>query len=186
METLHTERLILRAFTESDAEDIFAWASDARVTMFLGWRPHESIDATREALAKWIAEYANEENYDWAIECGGRVIGRIHTNYVSRRHRRYELGYYIGYDYWNKGLMSEALRRVLDYFFNRLDFNRVEAIYEPDNPASGRVMQKCGMKCEGTMRQFFLCRDGTHTDGLLYAIIKEEFNAAKCKGGNCA
>jgi ribosomal-protein-alanine N-acetyltransferase len=71
--------------------------------------------------------------------------------------------------------MTEALRRVLAYFFDRVNLNRVEAIYEPDNPASGRVMQKCGMRYEGTLRQFFLCRDGTYADGLLCAILKEEF-----------
>jgi len=174
-EPLYTPRLALRAFTEADAEDIFAWASDERVTKFLSFMPHESIGATKEALAGWIGEHANEDHYSWAIEFGGRVIGRIHTNYVSRRHRRCELGYYIGYDYWNLGLMSEALLGVLAYFFNQLDFNRVEAIYEPGNPASGRVMEKCGMKYEGTLRQFFLCRDGTYEDGLLYAILKEEF-----------
>jgi len=145
------------------------------VTKFLGFLPHESLEASKEALMGWIAEYDGEDHYGWAIELDGRVIGRIHTNYVSRRHRRCEVGYYIGYDYWNRGLMSEALMGVLGYFFNKENFNRVEAIYEPGNPASGRVMQKCGMKYEGTMRQFFLCRDGTYEDGVLYAILKEEF-----------
>ena len=181
IEPLHTPRLILRAFTEADAEDVFAWAGDARVTMFLGWQPHESIEATRQVLAGWIAEYANEDHYDWAIEFGGRVIGRIHTNYVSRGHRRCELGYYIGHDYWGKGLASEALRRVLDYLFNEAGMNRVEAIYEPENPASGRVMEKCGMKYEGTLRQFFRCRDGSYADGLLYAVLTEDFNHIKEK-----
>jgi len=175
METLRTERLVLREFTQGDAADIFAWACDERVTKFLSFRPHASIEATREVLAGWIAAYDDEDHYSWAIEYGGRVIGRIQTDYVSRRHRRCELGYYMGYDYWNRGLMTEALRRVLDYLFNQAGMNRVEAIYEPDNPASGRVMRKCGMRFEGTMRQFFLCRDGSYTDGLLCAILKEDF-----------
>jgi ribosomal-protein-alanine N-acetyltransferase len=81
----------------------------------------------------------------------------------------------MGYDYWNKGLMTETLRCVLEYLFNQVGMNRVEAIYEPENPASGRVMQKCGMQYEGTLRQFFLCRDGTYADGRLCAILKEEF-----------
>jgi len=176
IETLYTQRLTLRAFTEADAEDIFAWVSDERVTMFLGWQPHESIEETRQVLAEWISVHTDEDSFSWAIEFGGRVIGRIQTDYVSGRHRRCEVGYYIGHDYWNMGLMTEALRRVLDYFFTQENFNRVEAIFEPDNPASGRVMQKCGMKYEGTLRQFFLCRDGSYTDGLLCAILKEEFN----------
>jgi len=178
MQTLHTPRLILRAFTETDAEDIFSWASDERVTMFLGWLPHERIEETKQALAGWIGQYEND-HYGWAIEFGGKVIGRIHTNYVSRQHRRCELGYYIGHDYWNKGLMTEALSGVLEYFFNEVGLNRVEAIYEPDNPASGRVMQKCGMKYEGTLRQFFRCRDGSFADGLLCAVLKEDFHLAK-------
>lgn len=177
MQPLHTPRLTLRAFTESDAEDIYAWASDERVTKFLGWLPHESIDKTKEVLAGWIAKYSDTDYYGWAIVFEGKVIGRVTTNYVSRGHRRCEVGYYIGHDHWNMGLMTEALSGVLEYFFNRAGMNRVEAIYEPDNPASGRVMEKCGMKYEGTMRQFFQCRDGSYTDGLLCAILKEEFNS---------
>ena len=176
METLYAKRLILRKFIESDAADIFLWARDERVTKYLSFQPHESIYTTKKVLAGWIAEYDDEDHYSWAIEFSGRVIGRIHTNYVSRRHKRCELGYYIGYDYWNLGLMTEALRCVLEYFFNQAGMNRVEAIYEPDNPASGKVMQKCGMRYEGTMRQFFLCRDGTYADGQLYAILKEDFS----------
>ena len=175
MQTLHSDRLLLRAFAETDAEDIFAWAGDARVTKFLSFRPHESLAETKQVLAGWISEYANEDHYSWAIEFDGKVIGRIHTNYVSRRHKRCEIGCHVGYDYWNMGLVSEALRCVLDYFFSQDIFNRVEAIYEPENPASGRVMEKCGMQCEGTLRQFFLCRDNTYADALLYAILKESF-----------
>jgi len=176
IETLYTRRLVLRGFTREDAADVFAWASDERVTKFLSFRPHRSLEATKEALAQWIAAYGDGDHYGWAIELGGRVIGRIHTNYVSRRHRRCELGYYIGHDHWNRGLASEALRGVLAYLFHSAGMHRVEAVYEPGNPASGRVMEKCGMRYEGTMRQFFLCRDGTYEDGLLYAILKDEFN----------
>jgi ribosomal-protein-alanine N-acetyltransferase len=96
IETLYTERLVLRAFTEADAGDVFAWASDERVTKFLSFRPHGSIDETKEVLAGWIEAYDDEDHYGWAIEFEGRVIGRIQTDYVSRRHRRCEVGYY----YW--------------------------------------------------------------------------------------
>jgi len=173
--TLSTPRLTLRPFTDADAEDIFAWASDARVTKFLSFRPHESIAETREALAGWIADQESDDFYGWAIVFGGRVIGRIKTDYVSRRHRRCELGYYLGHDYWGLGLATEALRCVLGYLFNEAGMNRVEAIYEPENPASGRVMEKCGLKREGTLRQFFLCRDESYADGVLCAVLKEVF-----------
>jgi ribosomal-protein-alanine N-acetyltransferase len=63
IETLYTERLTLRPFTSSDASDIFSWASDPRVTMFLGFQPHESIDRTKEVLAGWIAAYDDENHY---------------------------------------------------------------------------------------------------------------------------
>ena len=174
METLYTPRLVLRKFAETDAEDVFAWASDARVTKFVSVQTQESLGSTKETLAGWIAD---KENYNWAIELNGRVVGRAYSHYVSWQNNHCELGCLICYDCWNKGLVSEALQGILDYLFNKTSMHRVEALYEADNPASGKVLQKCGMKYEGIKRQFFMCGDGNYADALTYVIFKDDFVA---------
>ena len=174
MQTITTPRLVLRKFAETDAEDIFLWAGDPRVTAFTSLPTQESLASTKELLAGWLAD---DENFHWAVEFNGRVIGHAYSHYVSWHHNHCELGYVIGYDHWGKGLASEALRGILAYLFNQTTMHRVEALYETDNPASGKVMQKCGLRYEGTKRQFFRCRNGSYADALTYVILRDEFHA---------
>ena len=76
--TIITERLILRKFRVDDATDMFNnWASDENVTRFLTWKPHESVDATKQLLEGWVAAYDNEKTYNWIIEYKGQAIGSI-------------------------------------------------------------------------------------------------------------
>ena len=112
--TLHTERLILRRFTVADAEDMFHnWASDENVTRFLTWQPHESVDFTRQLLVGWVEAYDSVKAYNWAIQFNGKVIGGISVVRMSDTCEYAELGYCLGRDYWNKGIMSEAANAVL-------------------------------------------------------------------------
>ena len=82
-----------------------------------------------------------------------------------------EVGYSLARNCWGQGIMTEALGAVLDYAFDVLRLNRVEAIHETDNPASGAVMRKCGMKYEGQMRQK-LYNKGRYVDVEMYAILR--------------
>ena len=108
-QTIHTERLILRKFTTDDAQAMFEnWASDERVTRYLTWCPHESPEATRQLLELWCAAYENPSTYNWVIEYEGTPIGNINVVRLSEKSEYAELGYCMGYAYWNKGFMSEA------------------------------------------------------------------------------
>ena len=84
-----------------------------------------------------------------------------------------EVGYSLARWLWNGGYMTEALARVIDYTFDAMDINRIEAQHELDNPASGRVMEKCGMRKEGVLRQR-LYNKGKFVDVALYAILKDD------------
>ena len=174
METLYTPRLVLRKFAETDVADVFTWASDARVTKFVSLPTQESLDSTKKLLSGWITD---AEKFNWALEFNGRVIGRAYSHYVNWQHNHCELGCLIAHEFWNQGLVSEALRGILGYLFNKTTMHRVEALHEADNPASGRVLQKCGMHFEGTKRQFFCCQDGSYADALTFVIFRDEFNA---------
>ena len=81
------------------------------------------------------------------------LIGAVGFGTMSVQHERAELGYWIGYEWWSEGYCTEATQRLLSFGFEKLGFNRIVGHHLTRNPASGRVMQKIGMKHEGTLRQ---------------------------------
>ncbi len=95
---------------------------------------------------------------------------------LSNEHDAGELGYWIGRDFWNQGLATEAARAVLRYGFEELQRNRISAHHFAENPASGRVLQKIGMTHEGRVRQA-IKKDGRYRDIELYAILKEDWSS---------
>lgn len=178
--TLKTKRLILRKFVVDDYNDMFNnWATDERVTRFLTWLPHESPQVTRQLLESWCSSYDNENTYNWAIELGGKVIGGISIVRLSEKSEYAELGYCMSHKFWNKGLMTEAARAVIDFLFNEVGVHRVSIAHAVKNPASGRVAQKCGLTYEGTKRECFKSSLGEFLDIANYGILKHEWKSIK-------
>ena len=146
---LQTERLILRRFVESDAEAMFRnWASSAENLTYVTWDPHPDVEVTRKSIRNWVASYTNPNYYKWAIclkENPEQVIGDISIAEMNEDDSSCEIGYVLGKNYWSRGLMTEALKAVLDFCFTQAGFQKVKARYASLNPASGRVMEKAGM-----------------------------------------
>ena len=175
-QTIHTDRLILRKFTVDDAQAMFEnWASDERVTRYLTWCPHESPEATKQLLELWCAAYENPNTYNWVMEYEGTPIGNISVVRLSEKCEYAELGYCMGYAYWNKGFMPEAAKAVIDYLFSEIGVNRVGISHAVKNPASGRVAQKCGLTFEGPKREYFKTSTGEFLDISDYGIIRSEW-----------
>ena len=106
-QTLYTSQLILRRFTSDDAQAMFDnWANDPRVTRFLTWPPHQSPAVTKDLLESWCALYEQKDFYLWAITLAGTPIGSISVVKNNPQSACVELGYCIGYLYWNKRLMT--------------------------------------------------------------------------------
>jgi len=176
--TLETPRLILRQFRLSDAEDMYNnWANSPAVCRFLSWEPHKDAEETRQLLSRWVERYQNEKEYNWALELKelGQIIGNLSVVSLSDQHLHCELGYCMGERFWRKGLMPEAAERVIGFLFEEVGLNRIEAKHAAHNPASGRVMEKCGMAKEGTLRQRWLMHDGTLEDTNIWAILREDW-----------
>ena len=153
---IETARLILRPYTADDAGDMYRnWASDPEVTRYLTWPAHESEAVTRAVLGDWAARYGQGDNFNWALEFKetGAVIGNIAAVSLDEGVDAAEIGYVLGRAFWGRGLMAEALRAVIAFFFDEVGLNRVAAYHDVRNPASGRVMEKAGMKAEGVFRQ---------------------------------
>ena len=153
---LETARLILRKARTEDAQPMYDnWASDPDVVRFLTWPIHESVDASRQIIDLWINSYEQQDYYQWMIVVKeiNQPIGSIsvvsHKDHVHSA----EIGYCISKAWWHQGIMSEAAQAVIDFLFDEVGMNRVEAKHDPRNPHSGGVMRKCGMTYEGTTRQ---------------------------------
>jgi len=175
-QTLETSRLILRQFTLDDAPAMHAnWASDPEVTKFLTWPVHPNADVSRMVLENWVKAYDDPQSYQWAIELKeiGQPIGSISVVGQNEQTEMLHIGYCIGQNWWHKGIMTEALRAVMDFLFDEVGANRLESRHDPRNPHSGAVMKKCGMKYEGTMRSADWNNQGL-CDACCYAILKSD------------
>lgn len=171
----NTARLRLRRFTLSDADAMFKnWASDPEVTKFLTWPAHGSGEISAMILRDWVGNYDKDDYYQWAIEFEGQPIGSISVVSADDKIEKVEIGYCIGKHWWNKGITSEALEAVIKFFFEEVGVNRVEARHDPNNPNSGAVMRKCGMKFEGTLRQADRNNQGI-CDVSYYSILRCEY-----------
>lgn len=173
--TLETDRLILRKFQSGDEYSMFKnYCNDERVCEYLTWAPHKTVENTRIFLnGCCIDKYNSGLIYKWAIVLKetNEVIGAIDVVDIKMEKLKVSLGYVLGYDYWGKGYMPEACKKVVDYLFEE-GFKRIEAWHHIDNPKSGRVMQKVGMTHEGTLKKFDMDKNGVLCDMEMYAIVK--------------
>jgi len=174
--TLKTGRLILRPFEPRDAPVVQRLAGERAVADTTLNIPHPYLDGMAEA---WIGGHeealARGESLTLAItEPAEGVIGAISLA-LKGADRRAELGYWIAVSCWGRGYATEAARAVVQYGFTTLGLNRIEAIHLTRNPASGRVMEKIGMQCEGVHRQW-VRKNGVFEDVSRYAILREDTN----------
>ncbi len=177
MEVLETKRLILRDLRPQDIADFYAYAKDPAVGLPAGWKPHESLEESRAVLACLIREQEL-----WALEDRetGRVIGSVGLHQDRRRQNGdvRMLGYVLAQGYWGRGLMPEAVQRVLAYGFERMELQLVSVCHYPFNGRSRRVIEKCGFVYEGTLRRAFRRFDGVVLDEICHSITREEYLAA--------
>lgn len=151
MYDLETERLILRAWHESDAEALFKYASDPEVGPRAGWPPHQSVEESREIIKK---VFSMESMWAVVLKETGEVIGcvgylpALNANLPIEK-GECEVGYWIARPYWGKGICTEAMRAVIELCFSKKGFSALWGDYFPDNPASGKVMEKCGFTDTG-------------------------------------
>lgn len=152
--TLESERLILRKYQKGDEVDIFDYAKEDEVSLYLTWPTHQSIETSKKILNIWLEEYNNKETFRWAIiyKKDNKLIGGIDSvNLFKDESDNYtiELGYVLNKKYWNKGIMSEALSLVRDYLFNECKTSKILIRCNEQNIASYKVMLKAGFIDKG-------------------------------------
>ena len=174
---IETNRLLLRPFVPEDADAAFRnWTGDPAVTEFLRWPTHGSVDVTRRVLKDWIDSYRRDDFYQWAIvlKSLGEPVGSISAVDLNERLDIVHIGYCIGSRWWRQGITSEAFAAVIPYFFREIGANRIESQHDPNNPNSGCVMEKCGLRCEGTLRQADWSNRGI-VDAKIYALLRSDW-----------
>ena len=140
---LETERLILRPWCDDDAEELYTYASDPDVGPPAGWPPHTSVEHSRGIIR---AVLSAPDTFAVCLKENGKPIGSIgfHRNDLAEDDDEYELGYWIGKQFWGQGLIPEASREMLRYAFEYLGMNRIWCGYYDGNEKSRRVQEKLG------------------------------------------
>ena len=173
--TLETDRLILRRITMKDAPDVFLYSKDREVARHVLWNAETTLREAKDYCRFMIRNYRNDKPSSWGIVLKetGHLVGTIGYMDYNEEHASVEVGYSLAKWLWNKGYMTEALSRIIHYTFDTMDVNRIEAQHEVTNPSSGHVMEKCGMKKEGLLRER-LYNKGRFVDVSLYSILKKD------------
>jgi len=178
---IRTERLFLRLWREEDAAALYAYAKDSDVGPHAGWKPHADVAESLKIIKTLFIP-----NDVWAImiKGGDRIIGSIGLEPDKRRPgiRSREIGYALAKDVWGKGIMTEAVKGVIDFAFEVYELECVSVCAFPLNERSQRIIQKCGFVYEGTQRQAYVTYDGSRRDVKCYSILQEEWKDIRLAG----
>lgn len=177
--TLETDRLVIRAFVPEDAAPMYRnWASDPEVTKFLTWPTHQSEEVSVQVVTSWVEKNSDPTNYQWAIVWKETMepIGSISVVHWNEDICEAEVGYCIGKAWWHRGVMTECFFEVIRYLFREVGVNRIKARHDVNNPYSGMVMKKCGLRHEGIHRQADRNNQGI-CDMSVYGILRGDYEA---------
>ena len=179
---IETDRLKLRKFNKLDSRAVFNnWGKDMEVTKFLTWPPIMSVETAESILTKWTDSYSDDKFYQWAIilkENGNEPIGTISVVHMNEEIEMVHIGYCIGRKWWHKGITSEAFSGIIPFLIERVGVKRIESRHDPRNPNSGKVMLKCGLQYEGTLRNADINNQGI-CDASMYALLEEDYYNSK-------
>jgi ribosomal-protein-alanine N-acetyltransferase len=171
---LSTGRLELRAFRPEDLHALFHLRSNDEILTYLD-RPKQTIEQTDEVLKSMIADVENNLNISWAITVKNdpTLIGSIGFWRTNREHHRAEIGYMLFPHFWNTGIITEAMRAVLQYGLGVMNLHSIEGNVNPNNLSSIRVLEKCGFVKEAHFRENYY-NDGRYYDTAVYSLLAGE------------
>lgn len=169
-----TQRLRLIKYSARFAQDSFSLYSDKEVMKWAGPDPHKSIDDTLLFIKSITEASAEGKMIFWAVQLkeNNKVIGDISLQ-PDIKHKFASAGTFLSKEYWEKGIMTEAMQSVLWFAFKKLELNRIEAQIYSEHIASIKLYKKLGFKKEGLLRQNFLI-DKTFKDSIMFSLLKKE------------
>ena len=173
--TIETENLILRKLEVEDYKKAYEnWCSNPLVAKHTTWDTHENEEETKELFEMWGKDYEKTTTFRWlAVEkISNEPIGTIDVVNFSEHDSRAEIGYCYGQNWWGKGYGTEALKAVINYLLNEVEFEMIIAKHEISNPASGRCMEKAGMKYFTILPKWTINKEGKREDLKCYMLLK--------------
>lgn len=177
MSVLITERLILRSWREEDAKSLYRLASDPRVSVEAGWKPHKS---PKESLMTIRDVYSQPEIYAIVLRSTGEVIGSVglmtsHNSNIGLAKADCELGYWIGVPYWDNGYCTEAAAALINRAFDELSMQRVFCSYVEGNKPSQRVQKKLGFYPHHINKNVYLDSFGESVTEYVSCLSKQDW-----------
>jgi len=185
MDIIETQRLRLRPWRMDDLQDFYNYCKNPDVGPWAGWKPHESIDESREILGRWVNSTGGAD-LKIALEdkASGRVIGSIGIEPDGSRPNVEgcrSLGYVLSKDYWGRGLMTEAASAAMDYAFGVMKLRLLTVTHYTINERSRRVIEKSGFVYEGTLRSGSAIYNGEERDLCCYSMRAWEYWCMRAK-----
>ena len=174
--TIETSRLTLRSITAEDVDNFFTIYSNPEVMRYWSTPPLPNRDAAAAEVAEIQRLFERREMLKWgiAVRAGNNLIGSVTLFHPDFTHRRVELGYALGRDFWGNGYMKETLIAVLTFAFSVLNMHRIEADVDPRNAASVRALERMGFQREGYLRERWHV-NGEIQDAYFYGLLKPDW-----------
>ncbi len=176
---LQTQRLQLHAVMQGDTDGLWPLVSDSRLTAFLAWEAHRSIEETGNMVSALAEAQMSGRGFHWVVSHAGRAVGLVSLIDVRRQHRcwtvnRAELAYWTGVPYQGLGYATEAAAAIMAFGFDRLQLHKIRVYHAADNPASGRTIEKLGFRYVGEERDAFQ-KDGVWHHLRHFELLASEF-----------
>ena len=177
---METERVILRPWVETDAEDLFQYASHPEVGPAAGWAVHTSVEHSREVIKTVLSA---PETYAVVLKETGHPVGSIglmvgKASHIALPETEGEIGYWIGVPYWGRGLIPEAVREIMRYGFEKLNLEKIWCGYFDGNIKSKRVQEKCGFQYQRTEENVPCALEGVLRTEHITCISREAWRSA--------
>jgi len=173
---LETERFILRKGVVDDSKDLFELYSNENVVKYLPLKLFDSVEDAIDEINWYEKIFKEQIGLRWVIEetMTQKVIGTCGYLNYEKEHNRIEIGYDLKPEYWGKGIMQEALSKIIHFAFTSMKINKIEAKIEPENKSSIKLLEKLDFYKEGVLRQHEF-EKGKYVDLAIFSILKSEY-----------
>jgi len=176
--TIHTSRLSLRWIRSEDVDDFYAVYSNPEVMRYWSTPPLPNQDAASKLIDEIHDGIERNDMLKWgiALRSNDKLIGSVTLFHIDLTHRRAEIGYAQGREFWGQGYMQEALKAVLNHAFVMLNLHRIEADVDPRNAASVRTLERLGFQREGYLRERWQV-NGEIQDAFYYGLLRPDWES---------
>ena len=169
---LETGRLVLRKISMGDADNIFLLRTNDEAMKYINRPALQSNDDVIELINK-MTNTAERINWGITLQNQNKIIGTIGYHKIDKENYRAEIGYMLSPEYWNTGLMTEAITKVIEYGFNEMNLHSIEAVINPENSVSRKTLQKFKFIKEAYFKENFFF-EGKFFDSEVYSLIRSK------------